>query len=84
MTEVAKYAHSASIDKAEHAFAATGIYPYRQNIVSDEDFEPSDITRKDKIPDENLEGTKDGHSDDDSASPRTPDNIATTRKYCSH
>jgi hypothetical protein len=50
MTEVAN-------DKAEHAFAATGIYPYRPNIVYDEDFEPSDITRKDKLPDDNLERT---------------------------
>jgi hypothetical protein len=33
------------------------------NIVSDEDFEPSEITRKNKVPDENLEGTEDGHAD---------------------
>jgi hypothetical protein len=41
---VAKSAHAATIDKAEHAFAAIGIYLYRPNIISDEDFEPSEIT----------------------------------------
>jgi hypothetical protein len=54
----AQSAHAATIDKAEHAFAATGIYPYRPNIISDEDFEPSEVTRKDKMPNENLEGTE--------------------------
>jgi hypothetical protein len=74
MAEVAKYTHSAATDNAENAFAATRIYPYMLNIVSDDDFEPSDITRKDKTPDENLEGTEGAHSDVDSASPRTPYN----------
>jgi hypothetical protein len=89
-------AHAATIDKAEHAFAATGIYPYRPNIISDEDFEQSEINRKDKTPDDNLEWTEDGHSNVDSplrvdgpdlptpASRRTPDNIVTTRNHCSH
>jgi hypothetical protein len=54
MREAAKYAQSSANNKAQHAFVATGIYPYRPNIVSDEDFEPSDITRKDKLPDDNL------------------------------
>jgi hypothetical protein len=44
--KVAKRAQAATIDKAAHDFTATGIYPYRPNIISDEDFEPSDITRK--------------------------------------
>jgi hypothetical protein len=58
---VAQSAHAATTDKAEHAFPATGTYPYRQNIISDEDFEPSEITHKDKMPDGNLEGTEDGY-----------------------
>jgi hypothetical protein len=72
--------------KRPNAFAATGIYPYRPNI-SDEHFEPSEVTHKDKTPDENLELTEDGHSNVDSplrvdgpdlptpASQRTTDNI---------
>jgi hypothetical protein len=62
----AKSVHAATIDKAEHAFTATGIYPYKPNIISDEDFEPSEITRRDKMVDEDLEGTEDGHSTVDS------------------
>jgi hypothetical protein len=54
----AVYLRTATIDKAEHVFAATRIYPYKPNIISDEDFEPSEITCKDKMPDENLEGTR--------------------------
>jgi hypothetical protein len=88
MSEVAKTAHeggqyvqAAAIDKVEHAFAATGIYLYRSNIISDEDSEPSDITRIDMIPDEDLEGTEDGHSDVDSTPPRTPDNTYTSSCY---
>jgi hypothetical protein len=46
ISEVAKTAHAATIDKAEHAFAATGIYLHGLNIISDEDFEPSEVTRK--------------------------------------
>jgi hypothetical protein len=61
----AKSEHAATIDKAEHAFAATGIYPYKENIISDEDFEPSEITHKDKMASENLEGSVDGHSNVD-------------------
>jgi hypothetical protein len=92
----AKSPHAATIDKLEHAFAATGIYPYRPNIVSDEDLEPSEITRRDKMPDKNTEGTKDGNSNGDSplrvdgpglptpASPPTPDNIAIARKSYLH
>jgi hypothetical protein len=38
----------ATIDHAEHAFTAFGIYPYRPNIISDKDVEPSEVTRKDK------------------------------------
>jgi hypothetical protein len=84
---VAKNAHTANIDKAEHAFVATGIYPYRPNIISDKDFEPSEITSKNKMPDEDLEEAEDGHSNADFslrvdgpdlptlASPRTPGNI---------
>jgi hypothetical protein len=57
--------------------------------------EPNEITRKDRMPDENLEGTEDVHSNVGSAlrvegpglptpvSPRIPDNIATARKYYS-
>jgi hypothetical protein len=75
---------------------ASRIYPYRPNIISDEDIELFEIIRKDKMPDENLEETEDGNSYvgaplrleglglPTSPSPRTPDNIDTTRKYCSH
>jgi hypothetical protein len=88
--------HAATTDKAEHNFAANGIYSYRTHIVSDEDFEPSETTHKVKMPDENLEVSEDGHSNADSprrvhgpdlpttVSPRTPDNVATVRKYCSY
>jgi hypothetical protein len=51
---VSTSAHAATTDKAEYAFAATGIYPYRQNIIPNEDFEPSEVAHKDKIPDDNL------------------------------
>jgi hypothetical protein len=61
MRRVAKSRDAATVVRAEHAFAATGIYPYRLNI-SDEDIEPSEITRQDKMPDETLEGTKNEHS----------------------
>jgi hypothetical protein len=93
---VAKSAHAATIDKAQHAFATTGIYRYRPNITSDEDFKPSEVTRKKKMSDENLEGTEERYSNVDSplrvdgpdlptlASPRSPDYIATTRKYNSY
>jgi hypothetical protein len=92
-SEVAKSSHAVTIYKIEHDFAAARIYRYMPNITSDEDFEPSEITRKDKMADDNLEGTKDVHSNVDcplradgpdlptSASPRTPDNTATARKY---
>jgi hypothetical protein len=91
-TRKAAKGHAATIDKAEHDFAATGTCPYRPNIVSDKDFKPSEITRKDEVPDDNLEGAEDWHSDVDSpfhvgdsdllppASPRAPDNRATARK----
>jgi hypothetical protein len=65
----AKSVHAATIDKTEHTFAAGGIYPYRPNIISDEDFEPSEITRKDEMPHENLQGTEDRHSNADSPLP---------------
>jgi hypothetical protein len=92
----AESAHAATIAKAEHTFAAAGIFPYRPHITSDEDFEPSENARKDKTPDENFEETEDGHRGVDSpfrvygpdlptsASPRTPDNITAARNYCSH
>jgi hypothetical protein len=63
---------------------------------SDNNFEPSETTRKFKMSDENLEGNKEGHSDVDSplhsngpglptsAFPRTPDNKTALRKYCLH
>jgi hypothetical protein len=90
------YARTATTEKAEHAFAATGIYHYRPNIISDEDFEPSEVTHKDKTPDENLELTEDGHSNVDSplrvdgpdlptpASQRTPDNILVLPESTTH
>jgi hypothetical protein len=58
---VTKSAHAAIIDKAEYTFAAIGIYPDRPNISSDEDLQPSEITLKDKMLDNNLERTEDGH-----------------------
>jgi hypothetical protein len=30
---LSKDAHAATTDKAEHAFAVIGIYPYRPNII---------------------------------------------------
>jgi hypothetical protein len=45
---VAKRAHAATTDKAEHAFPATGTYHYSPNILPDEDFEPSEFTREGK------------------------------------
>jgi hypothetical protein len=57
----------ATIDKVEHVFAATGIYPYSPNIISDGDFEPSEITHKGKMSNGILEGTEDEHSNIDSA-----------------
>jgi hypothetical protein len=66
------------------------------NIAFREDLEPSEITRKDKMVYDNLEGTEGGHANADtplradgpdlptSVSPRAPDNTATVRKYCSH
>jgi hypothetical protein len=59
------FLRAATIQEAEHALVATGIYTYRPNIVSGEDFEPSEITRKVKMADEHLEGTEDAHSDVD-------------------
>jgi hypothetical protein len=92
----AKRAHAATIDNAEHAFRATEICRYWPNNISHEDFEPSEIPRKDRMSDENLGGTEDDHSNVDSSllvdgpdlptpgSPRTPDSITTARNYCSH
>jgi hypothetical protein len=86
-SRAAKRAHAATVDKAEDTFAATGIYRYNSDIVSDEDFEPSEITRKHEMPDENLEGTEEGHSDVNCPfrvdGPDLPTH-ATARKYCSH
>jgi hypothetical protein len=48
--------------ETEHAVAASGVYPSRPNIISDEDFEPSGITHKDEMPGENLEMVEDGNS----------------------
>lgn len=95
MTRVVKSAHAAT-DKAEQNFEATEIYSYRTNIASDEEFAPSETTHKVKMLDEKLEGTEDGYSNADPplrvhgqdlptpVSLRTPDNVATVRKYCSH
>jgi hypothetical protein len=54
-SEVGKSAHAATIDKTEHNFPAIKIYPYMPNIISEVDFEPSEITRTDKLPGGNLE-----------------------------
>jgi hypothetical protein len=59
----AKNAHAAATGKAEHSFAVTGINCCRPHILFDEDFERPEITRKHEMPDENFEGTKEGHSD---------------------
>jgi hypothetical protein len=59
-------------------------------------FGPSEVTRKDNTPDENLEWTEDGHSNVDSplrvddpdlptpASQRTPDNIRVLPESTTH
>jgi hypothetical protein len=94
----AKSPHAATIDKAEHAFAATGIHPYKPNVTSDVVL--TRLRSLTKMSDENMEGTEDGHSDVDSplvdspylltpVSPQKPDNIATARKcytykHCQH
>jgi hypothetical protein len=97
MSEVAKSAHAATTDKVEHAVITTKICPYRQNMISNDDFEPSEVACMNKIPDENLEGTEDEHLVVGSplrvdgpelptpASLRTPDNarIATAKRYYS-
>jgi hypothetical protein len=51
----AAYIGIETIEKAENAFSATKIYPYRLNIMSDEDFKSSESTRRDELPDETLE-----------------------------
>jgi hypothetical protein len=63
--------------------------------VSDEDFESSEVTRKNNMADEKLEGTEDWHWNVDSAlrvdcpdlpipaSPRTLDSTPTVAKYYS-
>jgi hypothetical protein len=51
--QAARSSHAATIDKSEHAFSAAGIYAYMPNIISDEDFEPSETTRKHNMPDKN-------------------------------
>jgi hypothetical protein len=83
----AAYNRTGTIEKAENAFVATGIYPYRRNIISDEDFEPSETSRRDEMPDKNLKKTEDKHTNVDSplpvddpdlhtpASQRSPDNV---------
>jgi hypothetical protein len=87
MSKVAKSAHVATIDKAQHTFAATDIYPYRPNIIFDEYLGTYDTIHKDKKP--VLEGTESGNSNVRSlprvdgphlpipVSARTPDNAAT-------
>jgi hypothetical protein len=79
---------TATVEKAENAFAATGICPYKPNIISDEDFEPSETIRRDEMPDENLKEIEDEHSNVDSphhlhtpASPRNPDNVPPEKNY---
>lgn len=57
-----KGAYAVTVDKSEHAFPATGTYHYRPYILSDENFEPYEITRRDETSDENLEGNEDEHS----------------------
>jgi hypothetical protein len=41
--KAAKSGHAATIDKTEHAFAVTGIYPYRPNNITNEDSEQSEV-----------------------------------------
>jgi hypothetical protein len=55
---VTKSAH-ATTDKAGHALTIA-IYQYRRNIIYDE-FETSENTNKDQMPNVNLEGTENGH-----------------------
>jgi hypothetical protein len=51
-------AQVATTYKAEHAFAAIGICPYRPNIISDKYLEQYEIICEFKTPVENLEGTE--------------------------
>jgi hypothetical protein len=51
------YTRTAAIEAPKNVFAAIGIYPHKPNIISDEDFEPSETTRRDEMPYENLEDT---------------------------
>jgi hypothetical protein len=43
-THITGFLCAASIQEAELAFVVTRTYPYMPNIVSDEDFEPSEIS----------------------------------------
>jgi hypothetical protein len=65
----AAYNRTGTIEKAENALAATGIYPYRPNIISDEDFEPSETNRRDEMPDKNLNEIEVEHTNVDSPLP---------------
>lgn len=47
------YTRTASIEKAEKSFAATGIWPYNPQVFSDTDFAPASVT--DSFPIENAE-----------------------------
>ncbi|XP_068085591.1 uncharacterized protein [Anabrus simplex] len=40
------YERVATLEKANHSFKATGIYPYNPDVFSDEDFEPSAVTSR--------------------------------------
>jgi Tat protein secretion system quality control protein TatD with DNase activity len=64
-SESARSAVAATNDTAEIFFVAIGIHPCRVNIISDEDFQSSEITRNNEMTEENLEWTEDRNSNVD-------------------
>jgi hypothetical protein len=82
MSRAAESAHAATIDKAEYAFGAIGIYPYRESIMPDEDFQASEVAHGHLDVGSRLR--VDGPEMLTLASLRTPNNIVTARKCCSH
>jgi hypothetical protein len=50
----AVFTRTATIEKDGNAFAATGIYSYRPQVICEEDFAPSEPACTDEVLGENL------------------------------
>jgi hypothetical protein len=72
------YTRKATIEKTENNFMATGIFPRRPFIISNEYFEPSDTTCRYEMPDGTLEETEDKHSHKDSPLPVSDADLLTS------